>query len=144
MYIYKNDRRSTIFRNFFDHIILQQDTPISLTSAEGLMNPSLTLLTDHNPAWVGTPHPVSTFQPSPRITNAPDLSQIDTLTRFASNLDTQTKVLMTGSPPIVALTQEAAGLLHGAVTQASVTVAHSLTPAHSKRATGKGHCFKDG
>ncbi len=68
----------------------------------------------------------------------------DTLTRFASNLDTQTKVLMTGSPPIFALTQEAAGLLQGAVTQASVTVAHSLTPARSKRATGKGHCFKDG
>jgi hypothetical protein len=81
------------------------------------MNPLLTLLTDHNPT-------VCTVQPSPKI---PDL-----------------QVIMAGSPPIAALTPEAAALLQGAVTQASVVVAHSLTPARPKRATGKGHRFKDG
>ena len=57
------------------------------------MNPLLTLVTDHNPTWVGiewpeTPLTSISRDPSPRIQNIPDLPQNEeVLERFGHLLD---------------------------------------------------------
>ena len=57
------------------------------------MNPLSTLITDHNPSWVGiqwpeTPPPIAPSNPSARILNAPDLPHDDeTLAIFAHSTD---------------------------------------------------------
>ena len=65
---------STVKASLIDHLFLQKDTSFSITSIGGLMHPLLTLVTDHNPSWVGvvwpeTPPTRIDTTPSPRITN---------------------------------------------------------------------------
>jgi hypothetical protein len=60
---------TTVKPSLIDHIFLQERTPFTLNSAGGLMHPILSLVTDHNPTWVGilwpeTP-PANTCGPLP-------------------------------------------------------------------------------
>jgi hypothetical protein len=126
---------STVKPSHIDHIYLQQNAPFTLTSIGGLMNPPCSLITDHNPSWAGiqwpeTPPPVALSAPSARILNFPDLPQDEeTLDIFADSLDMQLPIIMAGSPPLSSLTPERAGKLQGAIVQASVTRARTLSAA---------------
>ncbi len=114
------------------------------------MHPLTSLVTDHNPSWVGlvwpeTPPPVDTVNSSARILNSPDLPPDDEIRDiFAHNLDVKVEQIMASSPPLSELSAEQAGLLQGTIIQASVDAARDLSPPRPRPATGKGHHFKDG
>jgi hypothetical protein len=141
---------STVKSSLIDHIFLQRDSPFFLNSVGGLMHPLFSLITDHNPSWVGliwpeTPPKLLDTVPSPRILNSPDLpNDGESYDLFAYELDAKMYAIMAGSPPLSILTPERAGLLQGKIVQASVATAQDLSRAKPNRTTGKGHRFKDG
>jgi hypothetical protein len=98
---------TTVKPSHIDHIYLQRGTPFALTSIGGLMNSLCTLITDHNPSWIGiqwpeTPPPLTQLNPSDRILNAPDLPHDDeTLALFAHSTDMHLPILLAGTPPNV-------------------------------------------
>ncbi len=136
---------TTVKPSLIDHIFLQERTPFSLTSIGGLMNPILSLVTDHKPTWVGilwpdTPPSPCVVEPSPRILNAPDLPvDVETRDIFTQFLDSRLEIIMAGSWPLSRITPERAGIL-----QASVQLAHELTLPKMRLKTAKGRRFKDG
>jgi hypothetical protein len=105
------------------------------------MNPLLTLITDHNPCWVGTqwpetPPPITLIMPSLRITNSLE-------GRFSLDLDATLETIMAGSPLMEEITQEAAGILQRAVVQASVAVAHHALTPQTEACDWKGTSFQE-
>lgn len=141
---------TTVKPSLIDHVFLQDGTSLTLNSVGGLMHPTLSLVTDHNPLWAritwpdNPPLPTSA-DPSPRIVNALDLPE-DEETRdiFSCSLDSKLEFIMAGSWPLETLSPERAGELQGSIAQASVQTAKELSPPKLSRRTGKGHRFKDG
>lgn len=142
-------RISSVKPSLIDHIFLQRNSPFALMSVGGFMNPLFTLVSDHNLSWVGilwpeTPPPLKLVTPSARITNASDLPEdVEVRDAFANTLDMRLMLIMAGSPPLDSLTPMEAGKLLGDIVQASVKLAHELSPPRPLCKTGKGSRFKD-
>ena len=114
------------------------------------MHPLLSLVTDHNPTWVGilwpdTPPTPRMVDPSPRIINAPDLPADEEVREtFTQSLEDRLEFIMAGSWPLNRISPERAGILQESIVQASVQIARELAPPKPNRKMGKGHRFKDG
>jgi hypothetical protein len=136
--------------SLIDHIFLQDTTLLTLNSVGGSMHPTLALITDQNPTWVGiqwpdNPPSPTLMEPSKRIINAPDLPADEEVRDiFAQSLDSKLEFIMAGSWPLESISPERAGASQGSIAQASVQLTQELSPPKPRRQTGRGHRFKNG